>query len=113
MTCYKCGLELAPFETVCPRCARQKTTATGTTILPDYSDSRTQRLVQLEQCRHCRMLIFPGDTFCPSCGAAISRPHLTPNSKAIQTQETRKWFAVGVAVSVFVLAAFIFVWRYI
>jgi hypothetical protein len=114
MTCYKCGLELAPFETACPRCAKQKSTVTGTSVLPDYSDSRTQHLVQLEQCRHCRMLLFPADTHCPSCGAAVSRPHkITNNRRTAGTQETRKWVAVGVAVSVFMLVAFIFVWRYI
>ena len=112
MTCYKCGLELSPFETVCPRCAKQKSTATGTSILPNLADSRTQHLVQLEQCRQCRMLLFPADMFCPSCGADVSRPQkITSNHRTVGTQETRKWVAVGVAVSVFMLVAFIFVWR--
>jgi uncharacterized OB-fold protein len=116
MTCYKCGLELAPFEIACPRCARQKAaqkaTPTGTRVLPNFAESKTQHLVQLEQCRHCRMLLFPADTVCPSCGAAVSRPHIVSNSKVLETQEKRKWVAVGVAVSAVVLAMFIFVWRH-
>jgi RNA polymerase subunit RPABC4/transcription elongation factor Spt4 len=128
MTCYKCGLELAPFEIICPRCAKQKTTPTGTNFLPDLSDSRTQHLVQLEQCRHCRMLLFPGDDFCPSCGAAVSRPQKNapppkkkpsqkkaPALQKFQRQDTRRWVAVGFAVSaaVVVLVAFIYVLRHI
>lgn len=111
MTCYKCGLELSAFETACPRCSK-KDTPTGTSRLPDFSSSRTQHLVQLEQCKYCRMLLFPADTFCPSCGVAVDRSYTrkTPasrkNMRVLPSEQ--RWVAVGVAVSVLLLAVFIY-----
>ena len=117
MTCYKCGLEIPAFESVCPRCSH-KGTPTGTSRIPDLSQSKTQHLVQLEQCRHCRMLLFPADMFCPSCGAVVERSEKTgkkPAAKKIITTDPneRRWLAVGVAVSVVLLAVFFYAIRHI
>lgn len=109
MTCYKCGLELAPFETACPRCSRNTTTPKDTSL-----SDRTQHLVQLERCSQCRMLIFPGDTFCTSCGTPIERQTSTPsNFGSAHATDTRRWVAVGVAVSVLLIAIFIYALRHL
>jgi hypothetical protein len=115
MTCYKCGLELAPFEINCPRCMRKKTTPTGTQFLPDLSDSKTQHLVKLEQCSQCRMLLFPANEICPSCGTPVSRPK--PNESVRKSGAKRDirvrrdigtWLMAGVAISAVVVVAAIF-----
>ena len=116
MTCYKCGLELSAFETACPRCSR-KDTPSGTSRLPDFSSSKTQHLVQLEQCKHCRMLLFPVDTVCPSCGAVVDRSHTRKTPASRQTPKPlpteQRWVAVGVAVSVVLLAVFFYALRHL
>lgn len=114
MKCYKCGLELSPLETACPRCARHaRPLRTGR--LPDLSSTRTQHLVQLEQCPHCRMLLFPADAFCPSCGAPVPRtpaqPVGRPQSRA--SSPSSRWVVVGVAVSVLLIAAFLYALRHL
>lgn len=86
MKCYKCGCELDPFDASCPRCARQKS-PTGTRPL---RDGDTRPLVQLNQCAHCKMLLFPNDTYCPSCGAPTARNTKFPKAPATKTAPAKK-----------------------
>lgn len=72
MYCYKCGCELDPFNSTCPKCSRRESLSSTRRL-------KTQRLVQLDQCSRCNMLLFPADVICPSCGAPVRRPD--PRSK--------------------------------
>lgn len=72
MKCYKCGWEMAAFEMACPRCAKQPESS-GTQRLDTIQTHDTMYLVQLDQCAHCRWIIFPTDTVCSSCGAPVQR----------------------------------------